>query len=74
MKIGDIIKVEVSNISLSISKYGPNSVVERDLAGLQYAGAYIMHKMHNNVRNRKNWRDIEFQQATIAVSPVKIRS
>ena len=74
MKIGDIIKVEVLNISLSISKYGPNSVLERDLTGLQYAGAYIMHKMNNNVRNRKNWRDIEFQQATIAVSPVKIRS
>ena len=74
MKIGGIIKVEVSNKSLSISKYRPNSVLERDLAGLQYSGSYIMHKMNNNVRNYKNWRDIEFQQATIAVSPVKIRS
>ena len=54
MKIGDIIKVEASNISLSNSKYGPNSVLERALAGLQYAGGYIMHKMNNNVRNHKN--------------------
>lgn len=48
MKLGDIIKAEVSNISISITEYGPKSVSERELAGLQYIGAYIVHKLHNN--------------------------
>ena len=27
-------------------------------------GGYIVHKLHNNFRNHKNWRDTELQQAT----------
>ena len=38
MKLGDIIKVEVSRISIRITKDGPKSVSERELAGLQYIG------------------------------------
>ena len=48
MKLGDIIKAEVSNISISITEYGPKSVSERELAGLQYIGVYIVYKLHNN--------------------------
>ena len=36
MKLGDIIKVEVSNISISITEDGPKSLSERELAGLHY--------------------------------------
>ena len=64
MKLGDIIKVEVSNISISIAEDGPKSGSERELAGLQYIGGYILHTLHNNFRKHKNWRDIELQQAT----------
>ena len=66
MKLRDIIKVEVSNISISITEDGPKKVSERqrerELAGLQHIGGYILHKLHNNFRNHKNWRDIELQQ------------
>ena len=44
MKLGDIIKVEVSNISVSITEDGPKSVSEREPAGLQYIWGYIVHK------------------------------
>ena len=54
MKLGDIIKVEVSNISISITEDGPKGVSERELAGLQYIEGYIVHKFHNNFRNHKN--------------------
>ena len=63
MKLEDIIKVEVSNISISITEDGPKSVSERELAGLQYIGGYILHKLHSNFRKHKNWRDIELQEA-----------
>ena len=63
MKLGVIIKVEVSNISISITEDDPKSVSGRELAGLQYTRGYIVHKLHNNFRNHKNWRDIELQQA-----------
>ena len=53
IKLGDIIKVEVSNISISITE-----------AGLQCIESYIVHKLHKNFRNHKNWRDVELQQAT----------
>ena len=64
MKLGDIIKVEVSNISISITEDCPKKVSGRELAGLQYIGRYILHNLHNNFRNHKKWRDIELQQAT----------
>ena len=69
MKLGDIIKVEVSNIGISITEDSPKSVSEseRELAGLQYIGGYIVHKLHNNFRNHKNWRDIELYQATTII-------
>ena len=62
MKLWDIVKVvEVANISISITEDGPGpkSVSERELSGLQYKGGYTVHKMHNNFRNNKNWRDIK---------------
>ena len=58
-KLGDIAKVEVSNVNISITEDGLKSVSEREVAGLQYIGGYIVHKLHNNFRNHKNWRDIE---------------
>ena len=61
IKLGDIIKVKVSNISISITEVGPKSVSQRELAGLQYTGGYIVYKLHNNFRNYKNWRNIELQ-------------
>ena len=61
IKLGDIIKVKVSNISISITEVGPKSVSQRELAGLQYIGGYIVYKLHNNFRNYKNWRNIELQ-------------
>ena len=67
MKLGDIIKVEVSSISIRITKDGPKSVSERELAGLQYIGDYIVHKLHNNFRNHKNWKDIELQRAPLVL-------
>ena len=50
----NIIKVEVSNISIIITEDGPKSVSERDLSGLQYIGSYMECKSHNNFRNHKN--------------------
>ena len=82
MKLGDIIKVKVSNISISITEDGPKSVSERELAGPQCIGGYTVHKLHNNFRNHKNWRDMGLQQATSLtgatsltsqLSPVKIK-
>ena len=67
MKLGDIIKVEVSSISIRITKDGPKSVSERELAGLQYIGVYIVHKLNNNFRNHKNWKDIELQQTPLVL-------
>ena len=61
IKLGDIIKVKVSNISISITEVGPKSVSQRELAGLQYTGGCIVYKLHNNFRNYKNWRNIELQ-------------
>lgn len=58
-KLGDIAKVEVSNVNISITEGGFKSVSEREIAGLQYIGGYIVHKLHNNFRSHKNWRDIE---------------
>lgn len=37
-------------------------MTDRELAGLQYIGGYIVHKLHNNFRNHKYWRDLELQQ------------
>ena len=64
IKLGDIIKVEVLNISISITEDGLKSVSKRELAGLQCIESYIVHKLHKNFRNHKNWRDVELQQAT----------
>ena len=50
-KLGDIIKVEVSNISINIKEDGPKSVSERELASLQYIGDYIVRKLNNIFRN-----------------------
>ena len=36
VKLADFIKVEVSNVSISITEDDPKSVSERELAGLQY--------------------------------------
>ena len=36
VKLADFIKVEISNISISITEDDPKSVSERGLAGLQY--------------------------------------
>ena len=63
MKVGGIIKVEVSNAIISITEKGPKSLLEKDLTGLQYIGGYTVDKFHNNLRNQKNWRDIEVQLA-----------
>ena len=41
MKLGDILKVEVSNISISMTEDGPKSAQERELAGLQYIGVTL---------------------------------
>ena len=63
IKLGGIMKVEVSNISINITEYGPKCASEKALAVLQYIGVYIVHKMHNNYINYKNWRDAELQQS-----------
>ena len=63
MKLVNIIKVEVSNISISITEDGPKSLSEGELAGLQSIGGLHVHKLHNNFRNYESWRDIELQQA-----------
>ena len=63
-KAAAFLKVEVLNVSISVTEDGPKSVSERELAGLQCIGSYIVLKLHNNFRNHKNWRDIELQQAT----------
>lgn len=34
-----------------------------ELADLQYIRCYIVHKLHNNFRNHKNWKDIQLKQA-----------
>ena len=52
-KLGDIIKVEVSNISINIKEDGPKSVSERELASLQYIGDYIVRKLNNIFRNHQ---------------------
>ena len=41
MKLVNIIKVEVSNISISITEDGPKSLSEGELAGLQSIGGYM---------------------------------
>ena len=61
MKVGGIIKVEVSNTSINITENGPRGLLERDLTDLQNIGGYTVDKFHNNFRNKKN---IELQQAT----------
>ena len=58
-KAAAFLKVEVLNVSISVTEDGPKSVSERELAGLQCIGSYIVLKLHNNFRNHKNWRDIE---------------
>ena len=65
MKLGEIINVVL--LVLASQKMVPKKCQrerERELAGLQHIGGYILHKLHNNFRNHKNWRDIELQQAT----------
>ena len=68
-ELGDVIKVEISNIRINITEDNPKSVSERErerereregeLAGLQYIKGDIVHKLHNKFRNHKNWRYIE---------------
>ena len=64
IKLEGIMKVEVSNISISITEDGPKCASEKELVVLQYIGVYIVHKMHNNYINYKNWRDVELQQSS----------
>ena len=64
MKVGGIIKVEVSNANINITENGPKGLLERDLTDLQNIGGYTVDKFHNNFRNQKYWRDIELHQAT----------
>ena len=63
-KAAAFVKVEVLNVSISVTEDGSKSVSEREHACLQCIGSYIVLKLHNNFRNHKNWRDIELQQAT----------
>ena len=72
-ELGDVVKVEISNIRINITEDNPKSVSEREretererererereLAGLQYIKGDIVHKLHNKFRNHKNWRYIE---------------
>ena len=63
-KAAAFVKVEVLNVSISVTEDGSKSVSEKEHACLQCIGSYIVLKLHNNFRNHKNWRDIELQQAT----------
>ena len=74
MKLGDIMRVEVLNIAICITKDGPKSVSERELAGLPHIEDCIVHKLHKNFRNHKNWSDITTSNIGGQVSPVEIRN
>ena len=74
MKLGDIMRVEVLNIAICITKDGPKSVSERELAGLPHIEDCIVHKLHKNFRNHKNWRDITTSNIGGQVSPAEIRN
>ena len=53
MKLEDTIKVDVSNKYQHHRKQTQMCVRDREVAGLQYIGGYILHKLHNNFRNNK---------------------
>ena len=50
------------------------SLQEKEMAGLQYLGGYVMQKLHNKHRTSKNWKTSESQQAISALKACKEES
>ena len=50
------------------------SLQEKEMAGLQYLGGYVLQKLHNKHRTSKNWKTSESQQAISALKACKEES
>jgi len=70
-RLSRLIFIKASTILLAMSKgkneimleESPRSISDRELAGLQYIGGYIIHKLHKKFKNSKNWQSTESQQS-----------
>lgn len=47
---------------------------EKEIAGLQYLGGYVLQNLHNKHRASKNWKSTESQQATSLLNACKEES